>query len=141
MSSLIVGKLCSFRAPLSISKQKVATAGSWTLLSPPTMYDLLISPQLQTRVRLHTWKQQYRNTVFDLGLSWVSTDTHTQYLELHVWKSPTPVDIDSLVLYIQSVLNAQHTQIFQLYQHMHPGAVRSESVAANVGNEGANQSD
>jgi hypothetical protein len=141
MSSLIVGKLCCFRAPLSISKHKVATSGSWTLMPPPTIHDILISPQLQTLIRLHTWKQQYRNTVFDLSLSWISTATHNQYLELHVWKCPIPVDIDGLVLYIQSVLNMRRTKIFQLYQHMHPGAVRSESVAASVGNEGANQSD
>ena len=141
MSNLIVGKLCYFRAPLSISKQAVTASGSWTQMPTPSMYDILISPQIQTRTRLHNWKQQYRNTVFDLSLSWVSTDMHQQFLELHVWKSPTPVDIESLVLYIQSVLNVHHTQIVQLYQHMHPGAVRSESVAARVGNEGANQSD
>lgn len=141
MSSLIVGKLCCFRAPLSISKNKVATSGSWTREPTPTMHDVLLSPLIQYRVQLHAWQQQYRNTMFDLSLSWISTDKDVQYLELHVWKSPTVVDIDSLVLYIQSVLDAQHPKIFQLYQHMHPGAVRSESVAARVGNEGANQSD
>jgi|MEHZ01.1.fsa_nt_MEHZ010334594.1_3 hypothetical protein len=139
MSSFHSPQIQSFIAPLSISQQHISTTGSWQAMSTPTLRQLLVSNTTPFRVMLHTWKHQSYNNVSDVTLCWVADTVQRQFIEVHSWKNR--IDIINIADYIQTILESKHTEILHLYQHMHPGAVRSSSVAANTGNEGASQSD
>jgi len=139
MSSFNISTIHSFIAPIFIGQQHITTIGSWTQLQTPTLKELLVSRKTPFRMVLHTWKQQHRDNFADVCLCWVGDDMGKQCIELHATaKAP---DIQSIAPYIQTILESKHQEMLTLYQHMHPGAVRSLSTARSVGNEGANQSD
>jgi len=140
MSRISHGQIQSFCAPLSISSTKVTASGSWYRIKTPSVHDVLIAPEIQILRKLHSWKQQYRSNIFDMTLNWVENENKVQFLYLHVYKCIIDIDVDTLGPYIQNVLDELHTKMYEIYQHAHPGAVRSWSVAMSVGNEGASQS-
>jgi hypothetical protein len=139
MSSLNVSTIHSFIAPIFIGQHHITTIGSWASLQTPTLQEMLISRKTPFRMILHVWKQQYRENFSDVCLCWVGDDMSKQYIELHT--TTFAADIQSIAPYIQGILETKHQEMLTLYQHMHPGAVRSLSTARRVGNEGASQSD
>lgn len=138
MSSLSTQPIHSFLAPISIGPTHSSTIGSWETMRTPVLKEVLITSNNIFRMTLHQWKQQYREHIFDVCLSWVSDDLKKQYIELHGCEY---INIDSIAPYIETILETNHQEMLSIYQHIHPGAVRSFSVAMRVGNEGASQSD
>ena len=140
MSHISNENIQSFCAPLSISSIKVTASGSWSRIRTPSLHEILVAPEIQIIRKLHSWKQQYRNNVFDMTLNWLENEKKAQFLYLHVSKSIVNIDVDTFGPYIQTILDDLHKKMYEIYQHAHPGAVRSWSVAMSVGNEGASQS-
>lgn len=139
MSSFKNSSLHSFIAPIAICQHHIATTGSWERMTTPSLQDVLISQKTPMRILLHHWKQQHQLAISELCLCWIEDKRQVQYIELHATlKSPV---IQNIAPYIQTILESKHQEMFTLYQHMHPGAVRSLSTIRRVGNEGADQSD
>lgn len=139
MSSFKNSTIYSFIAPISICQQHIATTGSWETIRTHTLEEMLVSPKTPLRIILHHWQQQHRDIISDVCLSWIEDNTNSQYIELHATLNPP--QIQHIAPYIQSILESKHQEMFTLYQHRHPGAVRSLGTAMSVGNEGASQSD
>ena len=74
----------SFCAPLSISSIKVTASGSWSRIRTPSLHEILVAPEIQIIRKLHSWKQQYRNNVFDMTLNWLENEKKAQFLLL-IW--------------------------------------------------------
>jgi len=112
MSVFVHRSLVEFRAPLSISDNKISVSGSWSSYTSPSIPSLHIHPSYLFHMRLHTWRQTIDNDSANACLDWCidkNGQTLTHYVVLRFDSSQpsfrASVDNVELHAFIDSVLN------------------------------------
>jgi hypothetical protein len=85
MSVLATPVVTFYQAPLGISSSKVTMEGSWSA----SHFKGHMNPRVLFRMRLHTWKQQYKSKVAAACLDWIiiyETSSHSSTKNMLILK-------------------------------------------------------